>query len=80
MSNLTIVVDEEVLKRARIRALELGTSVNALVKDYLESFSSAATERRQATQALLEMSRAATSRRGGRRWTREELHDRSGLR
>lgn len=80
MSNLTIVVDDEVLKRARIRALEQGTSVNALVKEYLESFSGAAADRREATRKLLEMSRAAKSERGGRRWTREELHDRSDLR
>lgn len=80
MSNLTIVVDDEVLKRARIRAMEQGTSVNALLREYLESFSGAAEERRQATRSLVERSRAATSRRGGRRWTREELHDRPRIR
>jgi plasmid stability protein len=36
MSNLTITIDEETLRRARIRALEQGTSVNALLRDYLE--------------------------------------------
>jgi hypothetical protein len=35
MSNLTISVDEAVLKQARMRALEEGTSVNALLRDYL---------------------------------------------
>jgi plasmid stability protein len=80
MSNLTIVVEDEVLKRARIRAMEQGTSVNALLREYLESFSGTASERRQASRDLVERSRAATSKRGGRRWTREELHDRSSLR
>lgn len=31
MSNLTITIDAEVLKQARIRALQEGTSVNARV-------------------------------------------------
>lgn len=76
MSNLTITVDEEVLKRARVRALEQGTSVNALLRVYLETFAGASSERRQATRDLLERSERAQSARGGRRWTREELHDR----
>lgn len=38
MANLTRSVDDELLRRARMRALELHTSVNALVRDYLESF------------------------------------------
>ena len=36
--NLTIVVDDEVLRRARIRALEQGTSVNAVLREFLESY------------------------------------------
>lgn len=80
MSNLTVAIDDEVLKRARLRATELGTSVNAMVREFLESFSGAGADRQRATQELLEMSEAATSERGGRRWTREELHDRPSLR
>ena len=35
MANLTITIDDELLRRARLRALEQGTSVNALLRDYL---------------------------------------------
>lgn len=38
MANLTINVDEEVLKRARIRALEENTSVNAVLGEYLKGY------------------------------------------
>ena len=38
MANLTITVDEDILKRARMRALEEGTSVNALLAEYLTRF------------------------------------------
>jgi hypothetical protein len=36
MTNLTITVDEQTLKRASMRALEEGTSVNAVLREYLE--------------------------------------------
>ncbi len=36
MKNVTIALDEETHRRARIRAAELGTSLSALVKAYLE--------------------------------------------
>jgi hypothetical protein len=37
MKNITISIDDETHRQARIRAAELGTSVSALVKDYLGS-------------------------------------------
>lgn len=38
MANLTITVDPEVLKRARIKAIQEGTSVNKVLGAYLETF------------------------------------------
>lgn len=35
MKNVTIAIDDETHRKARIRAAELGTSLSALVKDYL---------------------------------------------
>lgn len=80
MTELKLVIDDDVLSRARVRASELGTSVDDLVREYLTSLAGQDAERGRATRDLLEMSRAATSGRGGRRWTREELHDRPDLR
>lgn len=76
MANLTITVDDELLKRARIRALEQGTSVNAVLRDYLEAYAGLAGERNAAARAILELSEAARSRHEGPRWTRDELHQR----
>jgi hypothetical protein len=42
MKNITVSVDEEVYRRARIRAAELDTSVSAVVRESLIKF--AATE------------------------------------
>lgn len=39
MKNVTISLDDETHRRARIRAAELGTSLSAMVKQYLEQVS-----------------------------------------
>ena len=77
MSNLTLTIDDDVLRRARIRALEQGTSVNALVREYLADFVGDS----RAEQALAEIlalaaHSPASSGPEGRTWTREELYDR----
>ena len=41
MKNVTIALDDETHRRARIRAAELGTSLSALVKDYLRRLADA---------------------------------------
>jgi len=76
MANLTITVDEEALKRARIRALEEGTSVNALLKAFLESYAGVSRSQRAAVREILSLSERSQSRRGGSRWSRDELHER----
>lgn len=37
MKNITVSIDDETHRQARIRAAELGTSVSALVRGYLRS-------------------------------------------
>ena len=71
--NLTIAVDDEVLRRARIRALEEGSSVNAVLREHLESYAGAARRRRAAVARLLLLSKTARSGRGAAVWTRGEL-------
>lgn len=76
MANLTIAVDDEILKRARLRATEQGTSVNAVVRDCLEQYAGSRTAQEQALARLLALSETARSKRGRRTWSRDELHDR----
>ncbi len=38
MSNLTVSVDEELIKRARVRAIQEGTSVSAKVREFLAQY------------------------------------------
>jgi plasmid stability protein len=57
MKNVTIALDDETHRNARIRAAELGTSLSALVKHYLEGLSDgpAATTLSATTQGVREM-------------------------
>ena len=77
MANLTLTIEDHVLRRARIRALEQGTSVNAMVREYLEQL----TGDDSAQQAVNEFLAFARSRpetddpTGSRTWTRAELYD-----
>ena len=73
--NLTITVQEELLKRARMRALEENTSVNAVLRKFLESYADT-TRQRWAVARLLALSRTAQAGRGAAEWTRDDLHDR----
>lgn len=73
--NLTLQLDDDVIRRAKVVAARRGTSVSGLVARQLEEIveRDALYEeaRRRALDAL-----ASVANRGGRRWSREELHER----
>jgi plasmid stability protein len=73
--NLTITIDDEVLRRARIRALSQGTSVNAVLREFLESYAGSEVEAAARTRlAKLARGSTASSGPGGRTWTRDDLY------
>jgi hypothetical protein len=76
MANLTIAVDDETLKKARMRALAEGASVNSLLKAYLESYAGLSNERAMAVREIINISGKSRSRRGNRKWRRDELYER----
>ncbi|MDQ3568418.1 MAG: hypothetical protein M3397_10105 [Actinomycetota bacterium] len=77
MTNLTITVDARTLKRARMRALEEDTSVNAVLRSYLEEYAGYRRERREAGRKLLELSMNSGAGSGGEGLPkRGELYDR----
>lgn len=77
MTNLTLTIDDDILRRARIRALELGTSVNALVRDYLGQVAGRSTAA-EGIAEFLDATRGTGAGSGseGRTWTRDDLYDR----
>lgn len=76
MTNLTITVDEATLKRARIRAIEDGTSVNMVLRAFLESWARAPAEAPGEEFVAVARRASGASGPGGRTWKRDDLHDR----
>lgn len=77
MKNITVAVDDEIYRSARIRAAEQGTSVSALVADYLASISQDEAEfnrlAHQQNQIVNEIERFSA----GERLSRDETHSRA---
>lgn len=85
MKNITLAIDDDLLAAARRRAEEMGTTVNAVVRDSLRRFTqgerSAYEEQAQARAELLELMRNSNLDLGpDYKWNREELYDRASLR
>ena len=76
MRNITVTVDDNTYKRARIAAAERDTSLSALVKAYLEQLASIETE----TERLKRQEREIRSRieafTASDKLSREDLHSR----
>ncbi len=76
MKNITVAVPEDVFRAARIRAAERGTSLSALVGEYLRSLAGDGDFDRLAGEQ--ESVRSVIGRfRGGDRLGREEVHERA---
>ena len=81
MKNLTLAIEEDVLREARKYAAERETTVNALVREYLTGLVSQQERSREARRQLLALSESSTWDPGpGWKWNREELYDRGSLR
>lgn len=74
--NLTLVVDEELLRAARKIALDQHTSVARLVREYLASVVQESSRRRLARARLEAAFDNGVVEIGDRTWTRDELHER----
>lgn len=76
MKNITVSVDDETYRRARVKAAERDTSVSALVRDYLREVAGAETEferlKRQEAEARARIKNFSASD----RLSRDELHER----
>lgn len=79
MGNITLSVDDQVVKQVRRIALEKDTTLTAMVREYLESVArETQQERERAAQAFLEtVNKYAKPM--GKRESREDLYDRPSL-
>lgn len=78
MTNLTIVLDPNIVKKARLRAIQEGTSVSAKVREFLAAYAlgEQAEQQQDAAQAFIAAARRSQANRDGARWTRQDAYDR----
>lgn len=82
MSNLTLSIEDDLLKQARLYAIQHDTSVNAMVREYLKSVVEQVSDERRARrlQAVENIQRIAEEIRQenqipeGVTWTREDAY------
>jgi plasmid stability protein len=81
MPNLTLTIDADLLRRARTKAAEQGTSVNAVVREHLEAYVGPS-DAEIGVATLLDLAARSEFSLGaaGISWTRDALHDRAHLR
>lgn len=76
MKNITLRVDEDILMQARKVAAEQSTSVNAMVRDFLEDLSRRESRKESARREILDLCRRSKVTVGGQTWSREDLYER----
>ena len=76
MANLTLKIDDILLKKARKMASRKETTVNAIVRRSLEEFVSSDLSLQTAIKGLDSFYSRCKARVGGKTWTREEVHER----
>lgn len=78
--NLTVQLDEATIRRAKIIAAERGVSIGGLVTQQIEQMVAEADRYNAAREQILHHLKKPPFRLGGTRPSRDELHDRKGLR
>lgn len=74
--NITLSVDDEVIAKARARANQLGTSVNQLVREYLEQLAGKSDSNEDAAE-FERLSRTSQGDSKGWKFDRDEAHERA---
>lgn len=77
MKNITVSLDDETYRRARMIAAQRDTSVSALVKRFLLDLASGETEFEKLRRLEQEARERITNFNGSDRLTRDQLHDRN---
>ncbi|MEE9327857.1 MAG: DUF6364 family protein [Cocleimonas sp.] len=76
MTNVTLSIDEEDLKQARVLALQQGSSLNAVIRHFVKSYIGDSKRYQQVTERIVQQAENSQYSSGGKKWTREELHER----
>jgi plasmid stability protein len=76
MKNITLSIEDALLDKARIYAAKRGTSVTALVREYLVQVANSDERIQRARAEIRKMSGRDGLAVGDRSWSRDDLHGR----
>ena len=76
MKNVTIALDEAVLRDVRRIAADRSTTLNALIREFLERLALRESKALKARRRIAELCRDSEAEVGERTWSRDELHER----
>ena len=75
MKNVTVSLDDETYRNARVKAAEQGRSLSALVRDFLRDLGSRESEFERLHAKEIELRKKIKGFRAGDRMTREEIYE-----
>ena len=76
MKNVTIALDESLLREARRIAADRSTTLNAMIRGFLEELARRESRAVKARRRIVELCRETQAEVGPRTWSRDELHER----
>jgi hypothetical protein len=76
MKNITLSIEEDVLREARKIAAERSTTVNAIVRAHLADLVRQKKRTRDALQRMRALAQKGGMEIGAKTWTRDDLHER----
>ena len=75
MKNVTLAIEEKVLREARRYAAENDTTLNALVREFLADLVAQRNRASAARRRLVELSEQSEGRMGSWKWKREDAYE-----
>jgi hypothetical protein len=80
MPNITLSIDEEIIKKVRKYAVDKNTTLTSMVRAYLKSVAlHDAQEKKIAFQKLSDSFQTFSRDMGARKWKREDVYDRQNI-
>ena len=76
MKNVTIALDEALLREARRIAADRATTLNAMIREFLQELTKRESGTMKARERIVELCRETHAEVGPRTWSRDELHER----
>jgi len=76
MKNVTIALDEWLIRDARRIAADRSTTLNAMIREFLQELAERESQTAQARRRIVEMCRSSHAEIGPKTWMRDDLHER----